>query len=200
MTEAGTSGDWRKAKKAATRQRIRESAMKLFATAGYGATTVEQIAADAGVTHTTFFRYFPTKEDVALSDEFDPFIVELIASRPPGEAPARKLCAALLQGLTAVYASNREGMLRQNRLILQTPEVRARLWEQQQEQAGMIVAALQHSAKQQQPTLGLRVATAAVLAAATIAVLTWAEDNGKTELPDLLGDAFDSLLLMDEAG
>ena len=137
---------------------------------------------------------------MALSDEFDPLIVELIASRPLGEAPARKLCAALLQGLTAVYAANREGMLRQNRLILQTPEVRARLWEQQQEQAGMIVAALQHSAKQQQSTLGLRVATAAVLAAATIAVLTWAEDNGKTELPDLLRDAFDSLLDLDEAG
>ena len=123
-----------------------ESALHLFATAGYGATTVEQIAAGAGVTHTTFFRYFPTKEDVALSDEFDPLIVELIASRPAGEPPARKVCAALLEGLTAIYAGNREGMLRQNRLILQTPDVRARLWEQQQEQATMIVAALQRSA------------------------------------------------------
>ena len=200
MSEGVPSGDWRKAKKAATRRRIRESAMKLFATAGYGATTVEHIAAGAGVTHTTFFRYFPTKEAVALSDEFDPLIVELIVSRPPGEAPARKICAALLQGLTAVYASNKEGMLRQNRLILQTPEVRAHLWEQQQEQAGMIVAALQRSAKRRQSTLDLRIAAAAVLAAATIAVLTWAEGNGETELPDLLRDAFDSLLHMDEAG
>ena len=64
--------------------------MKLFATAGYETTTVEQIAADAGVTHTTFFRDFPTKEDVALSDEFDPLIVELIAA---DAAPATRRLA-----------------------------------------------------------------------------------------------------------
>ena len=59
---------------------------------------------------------------------------------------------------------------------------------------------LQRSASPQQSTLDLRVAAATVLAAATIAVLTWAEGNGETELPDLLRDAFDSLLDMDEAG
>ena len=32
----------------------------------------------------TFFRYFPTKEDVALADNYDPLIVELLLADFPG--------------------------------------------------------------------------------------------------------------------
>jgi AcrR family transcriptional regulator len=54
--------DWRERKKAQTRQRLQEQALRLFVERGYEATTVEQIVAAAGVSHMTFFRYFPTKE------------------------------------------------------------------------------------------------------------------------------------------
>ena len=74
--------DWRQRKKAATRERIRGSALRLFREQGYDATTVEQIAAAAGVSHMTFFRYFPTKEDVALSDSYDPMIAALLEQTP----------------------------------------------------------------------------------------------------------------------
>src|SRR5262245_42716002 len=80
VTESGL--DWRQRKKAATRDRIRASALRLFREQGYDATTVEQIAAAAGVSHVTFFRYFPTKEDVALSDSYDPLIASFIAQTP----------------------------------------------------------------------------------------------------------------------
>ena len=74
--------DWRQRKKAATRDRIRASALRLFGEQGYDATTVEQIAAAAGVSHMTFFRYFPAKEDVALSDSYDPMIAAAITQTP----------------------------------------------------------------------------------------------------------------------
>lgn len=50
------------------RERLVEAAFGLFARQGFDATTVDQIAAEAGVGRTTFFRNFPTKEDVVFPD------------------------------------------------------------------------------------------------------------------------------------
>ncbi|HVW42474.1 MAG TPA: TetR family transcriptional regulator [Amycolatopsis sp.] len=54
-----------------TRTAIVTAALDLIAAAGYDATTTEAIAARAGVSPRTFFRYFPTKESVILSGEDD---------------------------------------------------------------------------------------------------------------------------------
>ncbi|MEP9392886.1 TetR family transcriptional regulator [Gordonia sp. VNQ95] len=61
----------REKNKQRTRQAIRDAAMRLFATQGYAQTTVEQIAREAQVSHTTFFRYFASKEQVVISDGLD---------------------------------------------------------------------------------------------------------------------------------
>jgi AcrR family transcriptional regulator len=52
-----------------TRVEIAEAALTLFEEQGYEKTTVDQIAAAAGVSNATFFRYFPAKEDVLFNDE-----------------------------------------------------------------------------------------------------------------------------------
>ena len=90
-----TDDDWRARKKAATKQSIQEHALRLFVEKSYDATTVEEIAAAAGVSHMTFFRYFPRKEAVVEYDEYDPLIEELIAARPPHEAPLTALHHAI---------------------------------------------------------------------------------------------------------
>ena len=79
----------RERKKAETRARIQEEAMRLFLAQGYDATTVDQIAEAAGVSHMTFFRNFPAKEDVVATDDYDPMMAELIRARPAGEPPGR---------------------------------------------------------------------------------------------------------------
>ncbi|MDD9272284.1 TetR/AcrR family transcriptional regulator [Paenibacillus sp. GCM10023248] len=54
----------REEKKRATRKKIMDTALELFAEQGYEATTVHQITERAGVGKGTFFNYFECKEDV----------------------------------------------------------------------------------------------------------------------------------------
>lgn len=56
---------------ARTRNRLLETAMSLFSAQGYDHTTTDEIAEAAGVSPRTFFRYFPTKESVLFSGEYD---------------------------------------------------------------------------------------------------------------------------------
>lgn len=52
----------------AVRAEITDAAMVLFVERGFEATTIEAIAAAAGISRRSFFRYFDTKEDVVLGD------------------------------------------------------------------------------------------------------------------------------------
>ncbi len=60
-------GGWGR-KSQMTRQRLLDSANRLFRANGYAATTAAAIAEDAGVTERTFYRYFPAKADVLLTN------------------------------------------------------------------------------------------------------------------------------------
>jgi AcrR family transcriptional regulator len=185
--------DWRQRKKTATRDRIRASALRLFREQGYDATTVEQIAAAADVSHMTFFRYFPAKEDVVLSDGYDPLIGSLIAQTPAAWPLTRRIRTVLVQGLRQIYDTERDTLLAENKLIVSTPALRERLWADQIATQQLILQALSANQDHPQPSFQDRVIVAACLAAASTAILTWVENDGTPDLPDLIEQAFDTL-------
>jgi AcrR family transcriptional regulator len=189
----GPEPDWRQRKKNATRDRIRACALRLFRDQGYDATTVEQIAAGAGVSHMTFFRYFPAKEDVALSDSYDPLLVGLLEQTPAEWPLIDRVRTALLEGLRQLYDADRDTLLAQNKLIVSTPALRDRLWASQIATQRLILQALGASRRDPRPSFQDRVTVAACLAAASTAVLAWVENDGTPELPDLIEQAFDTL-------
>ncbi len=83
----------REAKKQCTRQAIVQSAKVLFSKNGFSATTIAQIAEAANVSERTFFRYFPSKEDLLLEDTIN-LLAEVEAEmvkRPVDEWPPRSL-------------------------------------------------------------------------------------------------------------
>jgi AcrR family transcriptional regulator len=185
--------DWRQRKKNATRDRIRASALRLFGEQGYDATTVEQIAAAAGLSHMTFFRYFPTKEDVALSDSYDHLLAGLLEQTPAAWPLTERIRSVLVQGLRQVYDADRDTLLAQNKLIVSTPALRERLWASQMDTQQLILRALGAGQDSPQPSFTDRVTVAACLAAATTAILSWVENDGTPDLPDLIEQAFDTI-------
>src|SRR5687767_2933893 len=62
-------------------------AQDLFAAQGYDNTTVDQIAAAAGMSKRTFFRYFPSKDDLVIGkyDLFGDRMAEALDARPKNE-------------------------------------------------------------------------------------------------------------------
>jgi AcrR family transcriptional regulator len=141
----------------------------------------------------TFFRYFRTKEDVALTDSYDPLIASLIAQTPPAWPLTRRIRTVLVQGLRQIYGTERDTLLAQNKLIVSTPALRERLWAAQMATQQLILQALGASQDQPDPSFPDRVTVAACLAAATTAILTWVENDGTPDLPDLIEQAFDTL-------
>ena len=90
----------------------------------------------------TFFRYFPAKEDVAMSDSYDPLIAGLLGQTPAGWPLTERIRAALLQGLRQLYDTDRDTLLAQNKLIVSTPALRERLWASQMDTQQLILQAL----------------------------------------------------------
>ena len=188
----------RERKKAATRRALQQHALRLFLANGYDATTVDAIAEAAGVSHMTFFRYFPTKEDVVLADDYDPLLAELITARPAEEPPLDALRHALSAGFTAISGPDRDALLCRTRLILHTPALRARLWEHQAATEQVFASALAARRDQDVPDLATRVLAAAYLAVVTTALAAWVDGDGLHDLPALVDEAF--VLLRAELG
>ena len=74
----------RERKKERTRAELQRHALRLFRDRGYTETTVDDIAAAADVSRSTFFRYFGAKEDVVLFDDVDPVMERVMRALPDG--------------------------------------------------------------------------------------------------------------------
>ena len=164
MTSSPTAG-LRERKKARTRAAIRDHAMRLFEEQGFAATTVDQIAAAAEVSQSTFFRYFPTKEDVVLSDDYDPLMLAAVRDQPPDVPPIE----AIRRGIRTVFEQiSPEDWVREQdrqRMIFNVPELRAKATQKYAELIGMMAAVIAERAGRPAGDLRARVLAGAVLGA-----------------------------------
>jgi AcrR family transcriptional regulator len=130
QTDGWPKAGLRERKKARTRAEIQRQALRLFRERGYEATTVARIAEAAEVSESTFFRYFPTKEDVVLWDEFDPLIFEAFKAQPAESDPIRALRDAIRSVLARPSPTEREHLRERVGLLLSVPPLRAALVDQ----------------------------------------------------------------------
>lgn len=129
MLEDAPTAPRRERKKRQTRDALIYAALELFDAKGYEHTAVREITDAVDVSERTFFRYFASKEDLALSfakDGTDALLAELSA-RPPAEEPLTALRNAFAQSLRAVTEDDPAGptYLLVTRLIDSTPALLA---------------------------------------------------------------------------
>ena len=132
----------RERKKAKTRAAIQRHDLQLFHEQGYEATTVEQIAEAAEVSPSTFFRYFRTKEDVALYDDLDPLFIAAFEAQPPELSPIQAIRHAWRQVFADLTGEEAERVWERARLILAVPELRMRMLDQLAEAVNLIAEVL----------------------------------------------------------
>jgi len=183
----------RERKKLKTRRAIRAAAYKRFAAQGYEGTTVDQIAADADVSPSTFFRYFPTKEDLIITDDYDPIMEAELRSRPAEESILESLLKAMILPLQTILAEERDEMLMRVQLLLVNPAVRARSLVELNRSRDMLLRVFAERTGRPQQDLALRVQIAAMLAASSETVEYWAEHDGEEDLIELLEQALNAV-------
>ena len=132
----------RERKKARTRAALREHALRLFREKGYQNTTVEQIAAAAEVSPSTFFRYFPTKEDLVLQDDMDTRMIEALERQPAGLSPITAVRGATREVLASYTAADLDLIRETTALTMTVPEVRARALDELARTIGVIAEAV----------------------------------------------------------
>jgi AcrR family transcriptional regulator len=120
----------RERKKAKTRAAIQEHALRLFKERGYEATTVDEIADAAEVSPSTFFRYFPTKEDVALYDALDPLLLEALVNQPAELSPVGALRATMREVFGRAPADVLAAQEERAALVMAVPELRMRMLDE----------------------------------------------------------------------
>ena len=110
----------------AMRAQVSEIAFDLFVERGYEETTVDDLCAAAGISRSTFFRYFPTKEAVLVGQAalFGEDLLAALRDRPAEEPPWTALHRAL-RLLAGTYDSEPERRLRLAKLVAATPALEA---------------------------------------------------------------------------
>lgn len=173
---------------------IQGEALRLFDSRGYAETTIDQIAQAADISPRTFFRYFPTKEDVVLWDEYDALIGELLAQRPVTEPIGDALRAVTRSALEGLYRHDPARLLARNRLMFSEPALRARFLEFAREGIEQLGTALAASRGLAADDLVLQVTAAALIDAAALAIDRWQASGGKADLMALFDQAIDALI------
>jgi len=128
--EVAAAGGLRERKKAKTRAAIQHEALRLFRENGYEATTVEQIAEAVEIAPSTFFRYFRAKEDLVLTDEYDPLIIEAFRAQPAELSPVQAVRGALRTVFGGLTSDELADMRERAELALAVPDLRAGMFDQ----------------------------------------------------------------------
>ena len=188
---AEAAGGLRERKRQETLRRITDAGVRLFTAHGYEATTLDQIAAEAGISRRTFFHYFKSKDEILLSMQrgLGESIAAGLARQPVAQPPLTALRKAMLE-IVAPYTS--EELLKLDRLMRASEAVQSR------KQAGYIldeatVFAALRRLWPAEPERALRLVAMLAIGTSRVSLDAWSRDGGIRPLESYVVETFEAL-------
>jgi AcrR family transcriptional regulator len=187
----------RERKKARTRESLHDAAIDLFSRQGFDGTTVEEIADACEVSPRTFFRYFPTKEDVLFGDseQRSTALIETLAAQPTDLAPLEAIHAAMRR-IAFNYIEERDVLVARAKVVQSSPGLRAYKVEHQRGWEEALVAELGRRSRSGGGSLThyeLRLLTSVSMAAFRAAFDTWLDEPDQPDIVALVDQAFEQV-------
>ncbi|MEV4145701.1 TetR family transcriptional regulator [Amycolatopsis sp. NPDC049691] len=176
------------------RRALASAAVDLFAANGYEATTVDDIAAAAGVGRRTFFRYFDAKDDVLFAnhDEIVAEMEDAFAAADPARDPVEVACDAVGLVLDS-YAAELDVSLKRFALTRTVPSLRDKEVATVDRYQRVLARYLQARYEQQgdaAASLRAAVAAAAIAAANNHVLRRWLRTGGEDDIKVRAAEAF----------
>ena len=181
--------------RAAVREELGSIGLSCFLESGFDAVTFEDLAGRAGVSRSTFLRYFGSKEDVVLH-VFDPLgeqMAQALRERPESEDTWTALRHAVTPALALIEDDSSTGLARLD-LVWSTPALWARLHEKQATwRQGLAALLVDREASRQLQRIAVQTLVMAAVGCVMVAYDGWIESGGSERLSALAEDAFAAL-------
>jgi AcrR family transcriptional regulator len=166
--------------------RIQTVALALFEEHGFAAVTVERIAHEADVSPSSVYRYFGTKEQIVLWDDYDPIWVASITNELPGSSPLDAVRHAIESLMSDTLASNEALLRRRVRLIMEEPSIEAAAALGSYRAAEALGTAISARLAREHGDLGVQLFSHAIVGAITGGIHHWYESGFVTPLDTIM--------------
>lgn len=165
--------------------RLADAALELFVTRGYDQTTVADIAAAAGVTERTFYRYFADKREVLFAggSVLEEELVAAIREAPEGTVPLDAVALGLDRLATGLFADRLEIATRRAAVVAAHPELQERELLKMAHLATAAAGALRDRGVAEP---GASLAADSGMAVFRVAFAQWVAQRGATSLAELI--------------
>ena len=193
-SSSGSKGGLRERKKAKTKAAIQLHAVRLFRAQGFAATTVEQVAEAAEVSPSTVFRYFATKEDLVINDDYDPIIYASFAEQPPELNLIQAWRGALRDAIERMTEEDVETQLDRGRLLLSVPELWGATLHSTQDTLEILMRLSAERVGTSPDDPALRTTVGAIFGVLLVAALDWV----RTESTQIMSTLDEALARLDE--
>jgi AcrR family transcriptional regulator len=189
----------REQKKQKTLAALQRAALDLVAAHGFDRVTIDDIAAAADVSKTTFYRYLATKEDALLANRAEKleYLRLALAAQPP-DAPPLEAVRVAVREVAQRYQHDRRQMLALAKITRVTPSLAARTLEYDAASEELLREYFARRDPDGAASLRPWVRAALVVATLRAARDYWLTRGAALALPDLVDDAL--RILIDKEG